>query len=197
MGPHGWVFAYDAIFEILFALITLGIGFFSFKIYRFSKQRQLKNFGLSFLSISISFFILALLNFGIVDFLGFLKLESIGILRAILAFHMGFYIIGIITLAYMTLKLKSDTTYYILILITFLAIIAATHKLYLFYSIASVLLGYVFAYYLINYKRKKRLRNLSVMIGFGFLFLANVSLIFSVGNSSYYIVGHVLMMQLC
>jgi len=197
MGPSGWVFAYDFAFEVVFALITLAIAFFSFKIYSFTSERQLRNFGLSFLSISASFAVLALFNLGLPGLITkitspFLSLEEGNIVRVVLAGHMGLYIIGVITLAYMTLKVKSEKTYYLLLALTFLSIIAATHKLYLFYSIASVLFGSVALHYGAHYFRKKSVNKLLVFLGFSALTVANLVLVFSVTNAYYYKAGHFL-----
>jgi len=190
MGPIGWSFAYDAIFQVLFALITLGIGFFALRIYFFSKQRPLKTFGLSFLCIAASFFALSFLNFGLTSLFPFLDQE--GLSRLIIASYMGLYILGVITLAYNTLKVKNDQTYIMLLLVTFIAIVVATHKLYLFYAIAAVFLGYVCVHYLFYFIKKKRFKNFLVMLAFAFLCVANIALMFSVQNAYYYSLGHYL-----
>ncbi|MFP4524716.1 MAG: hypothetical protein ACLFO2_05430 [Candidatus Woesearchaeota archaeon] len=50
-----WFYGYDIIFELLGILVTGLIGLYSLKLYRFSKERTYKYFGLSFLAFAVSF----------------------------------------------------------------------------------------------------------------------------------------------
>src|SRR3989344_7613445 len=62
-----WFQGYDVTFEIVFALITLAVSLFSFKIYKLSQQKESKYFGISFLLISLSYFVWAFLNLRLVS----------------------------------------------------------------------------------------------------------------------------------
>ena len=50
-----WFYGYDIIFELLGILVTGLIGLYSLKLFRFSKERAYKYFGLSFLAFAVSF----------------------------------------------------------------------------------------------------------------------------------------------
>ena len=62
-----WFFGYGVILELAFAVITLAVSLYSFKIYRMSDQEQSRLFGISFLLFSISYFIQSALNFAILS----------------------------------------------------------------------------------------------------------------------------------
>ena len=58
-----WFFGYGVAFELIFAIITLAVALYSFKVYKLSNQNQPKLFGIAFLFFSISYFIQSILLF--------------------------------------------------------------------------------------------------------------------------------------
>src|SRR3989338_6247396 len=59
--PH-WFAGFNVIFEILFIIATAMVAFYAFKIYRISSKGEIKLFGISFASLSISYLILVIVN---------------------------------------------------------------------------------------------------------------------------------------
>lgn len=193
-----WFFGYDVILELAFAVITLIVGIYAFKIYKLSGQGQSKLFGIAFLFISVSYFIQSFLNFAIIskideNICAALKINSVNVLNSIgLYAYALFFITGLLTLAYMTLGVKSAKIYSLSIIIIILSLLFTPNELYLFYFLSSVLLAYIFAHYFVNYLNNKKLNTLLVLIAFAFLLFGNIHFIFSVNHSMYYVIGHFL-----
>ena len=193
-----WFFGYDVILELAFAVITLIVSIYAFKIYKLSGQRQSKLFGIAFLFISVSYFIQSFLNFTIISKLNqnictILKINSVNVLNSIgLYAYSLFFIAGLITLAYMTLGVKSAKIYSLSIIVIISSLLLTSNELYLFYFLSSVLLAYIFAHYFVNYLNNKKLNTLLVLIAFAFLLFGNIHFIFSVNHGLYYAIGHFL-----
>jgi len=195
MVPN-WFLGYDLILELAFAIISLIVSIYSFKIYRLSEQTQSKLFGIAFLFISISYFIQSFLNFTIISKLNeniriILKIISVNVLNTIGIYaHILFFITGLITLTYMTLKIKSAKTYSLLFITIILSLVFSSNKLYLFYLLSSILLIYILIHYLTNYLKNKQSKTLLVLAAFAFLLFGSIHFIFAVNHSLYYVIGH-------
>jgi hypothetical protein len=193
-----WFFNYGMLFELAFAIITLIVGIFAFKIHKLSEQKSAKLFGISFIFISLHYFIQSLLNFSILSTLNqnvcnLMKIDSVNSLNIMGAYsHMLFFIIGLATLTYMTLKIKNKTAYTLLLAITLVSIIFSENKLLLFYATASTFLIFITIHYIKNYLKNKQIRTLFILIAFIFLLFGNLHFIFSVNHATYYVIGHFL-----
>ncbi|MBU3923630.1 MAG: hypothetical protein KJ592_01820 [Nanoarchaeota archaeon] len=193
-----WFFGYSIMFTLAFAIITLGLGLFAFKIHKLSEQKSTKLFGISFIFISLHYFIQSLLNFSIVSTLNqnicnIMKIDNINSLNTLGAYsHMLFFIMGLATLTYMTLKIENKTTYILLLILPIASIIFSQNKLYLFYAIASIFLIFIAIHYLKNYLKNRQFKTLLILIAFIFLLFGNLHFIFSVNHGVYYIIGHFL-----
>jgi hypothetical protein len=193
-----WFFNYVILFDLAFAIITFIVGLFAFKIYKLSNQKQSKLFGIAFIFISIHYFIQSFLNYSIISKLNenicnFMKLESVNYFNTLGTYsHMILLMIGLITLVYMTLKIKSPEVYSLFLIISFIPILFASNKLFLFYALSSLFLIYISIHYLKNYINNKQPKTLLVLIAFLFLLFGSIHFIFSVDHSTYYIIGHFL-----
>ena len=193
-----WIFGYDILLELAFALVTLFVRIYAFKVYRLTMQKQLKLFGIAFMFISISYFIQSYTNFAIISEIGenagkILDTIEIGTLNSIgLYAHMLFFITGLVTLAYMSMRIDSIKTYTLLIILTIASLLFNPYLLYMFYILSSVLLVYIVAYYLFNYLKKRQHNTLLVLIAFVFLLFGSIHFSFSVNHSLYYAIAHIL-----
>ena len=193
-----WFFGYDIFLELAFAIITLVVSFYAFKIYKLSGQRQSKLFGTAFLFISISYFIQSFLNFFRISVLDeniceALKIVSVNFLNTTGIYtHIIFFGIGLITLTYMTLRIKNAKTYSLLAILFLLSILFSSNTLFLFYLLSSILLIYIVTHYLINYLKNKQTKTLLVLVAFAFLLFGSIHFIFSVNHGLYYVIGHFL-----
>ena len=115
----GGFFGYDAVFELVFALITLAVAFYSFKIYKLSDQKKSRIFGIAFLFISSSYFIQSLFNTSIFfelneKFISLIEINNLLTINILSIFlHMVFFTVGIVTLIYMIAGGKNRFLYVI------------------------------------------------------------------------------------
>jgi hypothetical protein len=193
-----WFFGYDLVLELAFAVIALIVSMYAFRIYKLSDQYQSKLFGFAFLFFSISYFIQSFLNFSIISKLNqnicnMMKMQDISVFNALGIYaHMFFFIIGLVTLTYMTLGIKSNKTYSLLLIISLASLFFSLNKLYWFYALSSLFLIYVVIHYIINYLENKQFKTILVLIAFGFLLFGQMHFIFAVDHVKHYILGHFL-----
>jgi hypothetical protein len=192
-----WFLGYNVALHLVFAIITLLVSIFAFRIHRLSGQRQPKLFATAFLFISLAFFIEATLNFLILHKINenislALKIISVSNLNLIiLNAHLILFTVGLMTLAYMTFRIKSAKAYSLLLIINLVALFLASNPLLFYYITSFILLVYIFIHYLLNYLSKKRINSLLVFIAFVLLSLSNIPILFSVMHHEiFYAVGH-------
>lgn len=192
-----WFFGFDVFLELVFALVTLGVSLYSFRIYYLSGQRECKVFGAGFLLISFAYLVWSGLNLFIasrfadgarkLSFEQITHLGSLGVYAYVL-----FFIWGIATLAYMTLGTRKQMTYVLIATLSALAIVFSAYKALAFYFVSSFLLLFVVMYYVQVYRQTRRNSNFFVLIAFVLLFLGTVDFIFAALNNLHYVIGHIL-----
>jgi len=106
--------------------------------------------------------------------------------------HMLLFTFGLVTLAYMTLKIRDLKAYFLFAAIAIGTLLASSNKLYFFYALSSILLVYISFFYLRNFLQSRRANALIVFIGFLFLLFAKIHFIFSIGHGAFYVAGHLL-----
>lgn len=193
-----WFFGYDIVLELTFAVIALIVSLYAFKVYELSEQYQSKLFGFAFLFFSISYFIQSFLNFAIISKLNenicnMMKMQDINFFNSLgIYIHMFFFIIGLVTLAYMTLGIRNMKVYSLILLVSFASIFFSLNKLYWFYALSSLFLIYIVSHYFINYLKNKQFKTILVLVAFGFLLFGQMHFIFAVDHVRHYITGHFL-----
>ncbi len=194
----GWFYGYDILLEFIFAIVTLVVSYFSYKIYRLTDENKLKLFSLAFLFFSISYTIQSLLNLKILGqisnrAISMFELMSINSFNALGIFaQIIFFTVGLITLLYMALDLDNKRVYFLLLLITLPILFFSSNSLFLFYLLASIMLAFVAIFYFQNYIEKKSIKSLWVFIAFDFIFLGQIHFLFSLNHALYYVLGHFL-----
>jgi len=196
--PQGWFYGYDVVLELIFAIITFAVSFYSFKIYNLTYQRQPKLFGIGFAFISASYLIRAIVSFVIAyevkeginvisDLRELVILNNFGIYSYLLLF-----VTGLFFLTYLTFKVKNKKIFTLIYLITISSIIVSLNKLELFYLFSTIFLAYIFIHYLENYESHKQKRTFLILLSFFLLFLSSIQFFFSVGNTLDYAISHIL-----
>lgn len=193
-----WFFGYGISLELIFAVITLVLGIYSFRIYRLSGQRQIKYFGLSFALISVSYFLQSFFKFrtileineNITHVLPFIELEILNNIG--LKLHMMFFLAGLVTLTYMTFKVRDAKIYSIMLILSTLAVFFSTKVLYLFHLTSTILLAYILSHYILNYIKKRKKSRPLILLAFIFLLLGSMDFFFSTAHGTYYVMGHIL-----
>lgn len=190
-----WFFIYSLAFDLIFALITLTVSLYSFKIYNLSNQRQSKLFGLAFLFFSISYFIQFSLNIMIIQEVGgkiismFEFQDIINLNNLSIFVHMLFFTAGLITLFYMILNFKNKFVYGSLVFVSILLLILSANKIGFFFIFSSILLIIISIYYLNNSIKNNNKRSLLIVIAFFLLLMGHIHFIFLMNYELEYVLG--------
>jgi hypothetical protein len=191
-----WFFHQSIIFELAFAIITLFVALYSFKIYKASREKSAILFGMAFLLFSASYFVQSILNIGILFELS----QNVDILQQVsqvfnlglnaLYTHMIFMLLGLILITLISLKPRNIKIFLLLALVSILPIYLGKDPIYTFFIISSTYLLFISHHYLKNYLEKKQFNTLLVFVAFLLLFLSDVHFIFSINHSLFYVIGH-------
>jgi len=202
ISPH--FFGYNVAFLIIFAIITLLVSIFAYRIYKLTKQNQLKLFSIAFLAFSIGYILRALvyflISFRLIDVFrrgrvgrGMMPLQGLFTLEGLLGnFHVLFIIAGLVVLVYMTLKVKNIKIMLLLFGVIAISMIFTPRDLFIFHITSSLLLAFVVLYYYDNYKKHKKFQTMLVLVAFVFLFFGQLALIFSVQSATFFMLGRIL-----
>lgn len=192
-----WFYGYDVILELLFAVITLVVALFAFRVYKKTDQRPVRLFGISFLLISISYIIQSIFNFLIISEMNrqictMIKLNSIAFFNLLGIYtHMLFMTLGLVILIVMTCKAKKRILW-LLLLISILGIFFSSNSLYMFFLFSTIYLAFISFHFIKNYLNKKKTNSLLIALAFLFLLFGNFHFIISVDHALFYAIGHIL-----
>lgn len=193
-----WFFGYGMIFELAFAMITLAVSLYAFKIYKLSEDRHSKHLGYAFLFFSLSYFIQFILNVAMLfelneAILNLVELKDIITLDVFYIFtHMILFTLGLVTLCYMALKVKNKAVYVGMLLGSMLIVLFSINQINFFYIFSSLLLLFISIHYLKNYIDGSHNKSLLMVIAFFCLFVGHLHFIFLANHPVYYIIGNFL-----
>lgn len=155
VGPE-WFYKYNILLRFLFGIITLFIAYICEKAYLFTKDKQIKNFGLGFLFLSLSYFIISLSDLGIVTKIYEPLIYGINIANMFYLAHVFFHMLGLIIILLVSLKIKSKKIA-MLIFSLILLFIAFSYQYFIkFHMVAFILLMFITLQYYWNLQNKKR-----------------------------------------
>jgi hypothetical protein len=199
-----WFYGVDVISSIIALVITFMIAGFSYKIYRFCKDKKYKYLTLSFITLSASFFFKLLTNITVyydvqkLSKLGTLILEYTTLEGSDLLISIGFighrflFLAGFMGLFYLLYKHRDRK---LLIVMTWLILLATWFSLrnyFFFHATAILFMALLFWYYYnackdAKNKKKKSLRYL--MFTFWFLGISQLSFVFVFFNLHMYAIA--------
>jgi len=194
----GWFFGYSILLEAFFAIITMLVAIYAFKIYRLSEERTSKLFGFSFLFISFAYIVQFVLNFLIWNNLDddvstIINLKQVYLLNLLGSYAFAFFfIIGLVILTYMTLKVKDTRVLALLLSVCIIAVYFNPFKVFMFFVLSSVLLLFTVIHYFINYLNNKKINTLIVLVAMIFLLFGTLHFMFAVNHEIYYVLAHIL-----
>lgn len=193
-----WFFVYGIIFEIIFAIITLIVSFYAFKVYKLTDQRQAKLFSTAFMFIALSYILQTILNLIILWKLddmvvNIINLNNVALLNLFgLYAHALFFIVGLLILAYMHFKTDNIKILLLMVALVLASIFFTWTKLMLFYLLSSIVLVFIVINYFMNYVKNKTPNTLLVLIAMIFLLFGALHFLLAVDHEIYYVVGHAL-----
>jgi hypothetical protein len=195
-----WFFGYDVLLEVLFAVVTMLVSFYAWKIYKITDERNVRLFSVAFLFISLSYIAQSVLNFVIMaqlqdEVCQAINLQSVYLLNLFgIYVHSILFLIGLLLLTYIALKIYSLRTFVLLFILTFTSLYFSPHKTFMLYILSTTLLGFIVYYYIANYVNNKKPTTLLVTIAMATLLVGYIYFIFAITNPLYYVVGHFLEM---
>ncbi len=193
-----WFFTYSIILEIIFALITLIVSYYAFKVYKLTDKKSTKLFSTAFIFICLSYFLQAMLNIIILwkmadRVVSMINLRDAWLLNLFgLYAHALFFIIGLIILAYIQFKIDDIKIALLMVALVVASILFTSNKLMLFYMLSTIILVFIVSNYFLNYVRHKTPNTLLVLVGMIFLLFGVLHYFFAVDHEIYYVIGHVL-----
>lgn len=192
-----WFQGYDVVFEIIFALITLIVFIYAYKLYRKSEQKHIK-------LLSISFFLIALSNIvrSIINFFIYLELNeqmcSMNDIKEVLYLNtLGIYvymllmITGLILLVYMSSKKENSKMLIVTEIVTFIAILTSANSILTYQLISILLLTIISAYFIKNYLAHKNSKTFLIALAFLFLLIGSILLLFHNPSNGLYAIVHI------
>ena len=104
-GPV-WFQKFDSVFQIIFALVTIAISMFSYKVFHFTKDKKFKYFSLAFIMVAIGYLINSFSNLliylviydGVLSSLHEFNLANAFFLASILFTLMGYMLLIIVSM---------------------------------------------------------------------------------------------------
>jgi len=191
------VFGIGAICELVFAIITLLIGIFAFRIYRLTKSDNYRAFMFSFFFIATAYLFKSLINFLIY----FEQAKPIAIaskLANISTFfaygvivHIVLMLIALLLLVNLVMKIKNRGVFVLLFILTFFPLVLTWMHYSIFYSLASVFLFILTVSFFKNYIKNKNKNAFYVGIAFLLIFIAHIFYILISVRTLFFVIGHV------
>jgi len=190
-----WFVATSILMELVVTLISFAISYFAWKIYRITKEREIKFFSIGFLSIAIAYLMWSLLNLVMLTDIGG-DIRSLAVTRVnylgagLLAAYFALFIAGWYTLNYASFRTKSIRAFILPIIIGFIAIYISVNKATAFYLVSLALIFFMVAHYYVEYFRRKNARRFLTFASFLLIFISRAELFFSPNSYLHYAVGH-------
>jgi len=199
-----WFYGYDIIFEALAVIVTLIIGLYGLRIYRFSKERVYKYFGLSFLAFAAAFIAKIAMNFVLynptavkttmetMDITQRLLAKSNLILQAGYDVHRFLYLFALLGI-YWIISKSQDIEHrglfiYMLLIITLFSF----NTYYVFHLTAAIMLLFIVKHFKNICQRKGALINAHLnFLAFALILLSQLVFIFIFLNNAIYVVAEV------
>jgi len=191
-----WFFTVSILLNVVFALTTLFVSFYAFKVYRLSAQRGTRLFGVSFLIVAVAYIIRAIVNgfiAGAFDDNTFsLTMNSVYTLSNLAIYsYMVLFTASLVTLAYTTFKVKSCRVYTLLLLIVLTALYYSCAPSLTFYIVSTILLLYISSHYLNEYLKDKNKSMLLMMGSFLLLLVSTIFFMYATSSYDYFILGNI------
>jgi hypothetical protein len=186
-GPE-WFFGLDSLLECFSALAMILVTLFSFKAYRFTKDKRYRTFAIGFGLMALGTLLRAASDLAVYFDL---NIKAIWLMAGY-GLYMASTLASMVVLFALTLKTHQKAPFVALLLISFvLVLLSASYRLS-FHAISIILLAFIAYHFIRNYFAKKSLNALLVCVSFVLLTLAHTAFIVDIIKQRFYIVGHLL-----
>ena len=192
-----WFTGFDIVMELLFAIVCIAVAVFAYKIYKISKEKNIRLFSIGFLLIAVSYIVHALINIYITSEIVsegpreiiIEHLQLAALLGLIL--YMSIFIVGLITIFYSNHRCNKNSSFYLLLVLGLLAVLTDFNYIASFHITSTVILLFINFHYATDYIKYKNHKTLYVFIAFIFLLLSHAVFILPVSLPEY-VIAHFL-----
>jgi hypothetical protein len=186
-GPE-WFFGIDSLFEGFAAIALLLVTLFSFKAYRFTKDKRYRTFAIAFGLMTVS-----ILARAITDFLVYIEGPvKVWVLIVGYMLYMGATLASLILLFALTMKASQRAPFIALFLASLVLVMMSKSYRLSFHALSVILLAFIAYHFIRNYFNKKSLTALLVAGAFALLTLTHAAFIFDIVKQRFFVVGHLL-----
>ena len=186
---------FDVFVEVFSLVIALAIAGFSFRSFFLTKERRYGYFGLAFLSIALGITLSALFNTYIqfedlhVLMRGYLHVSYLlGILWLL---SVLFVLTGFMTIFIINELITNKKNIFFLYMLVLFSVLVSHDFYFLYHLTALMLMLFLFAHALKNYKEKRSASSQLVMCAFASLFVSEALLVLTFEQYLFYIAGNV------
>lgn len=198
VGPS-WFSGIAIMLELIFAIVTSLIAYFSYNAYKLLKKREILLFGISFFSIALGYLIEVIFNFSQIYKITRAVLEpvigsvahqlNLGFFVSLV--HIILFVLGLTLLVYLTVPKRSKKLYCIISGLALIALFTSANIVLTFFLISSLMLFGLTLYYYQMHCKKRSISTLYNFVGFGAIFLGHLQLAVTSGFSMLYIASHI------
>ncbi len=193
-----WWFTFSGIFaDFVFAFTALFISLAAYRVYRFTKQRSTAFFTIAFASMSLAYFVQAILHIFVL--LGLRQAQMYANLGAAISsfqlsvlavsFYIFFMIAGVSLLAYICLREKRPETFALFLLVSLVGLIFTSYLMLTFYLLTTIFLSFIAYFYYQRHLQRKTTSSLLIFLGFSLLLLGHFQLAISSLSGWFYLSG--------
>ncbi|MBN1175420.1 hypothetical protein JXA48_02130 [Candidatus Woesearchaeota archaeon] len=196
-----WFIQCEIGIQLIFAIVTLLVAFYAYRVYRIARQKNSFYLGAGFLSISIAYFIQAFFNFlllrrvttcGFLSFMAGHPVQSTMTLSVLVVFlHMVFMVAGFSVLSYITLKERNIKSFYLILALSIASLVFAANMSIMFYVLLTIMLAFITIQYSLRFNKKPTTDTFIVFLGFGMVFLGTIQLALASALGALYVSGHI------
>jgi hypothetical protein len=184
-GPD-WFFGIDSLFEGFAFIALLLVTLFSFKAYRFTKDKKFRSFAFGFGLMALAELARALADMFVYAGWNVKPLALLGLYGG----YMGLALVSLVVLFAITLKTKDKAPIIALMAVSLVLILLSTSYRLSFHAISLILLAFISYHFIRNFFEKKSVCAFLVCSSFVLLGLAQVAFIFDIVKQRFYIIGH-------
>ncbi len=210
-----WFNGFDLVFETIGLVIALLIAFYSYKVFRFSKENKFAYFSLAFVLVALGlgfkmFTSSVLYFFPIRESVAIVLKPMLGgglsfadlFYRAAFFLQMSTMLGAWLLIFFISQKSRERLKKYhevsqiaLFMYLILLTSIVANFKYFIFYLTSAVILGMTVLNYYKNYLNSKKNKNaFRVMLSFLFILLSNIIFVFVFLYDKLYVVGEIVML---
>lgn len=185
-----WFFGIDAALESVTVLVAFLLSILAFRIYKLLKESSFFHFALAFFMISVGYLVKILSDLYVYKNIGSSMVANINIILYTLSplefvnifGNLAFrflVLLGFLILLIVFLKIKDRRIVFLFMYFIFIISAFSAWSFLLFQTTLTVLAGTVCVYYLFHYMGNRKSIIMMSLIGFSFIFIAQVSFMFT------------------